>query len=84
MMPVAVDQTWTRKVPADDGWDSVVVVGIQQVSEELPDEYVLRQSDGMETVQVAAEDLQSVFVLTAETSGTPAPPEDADARSEWT
>jgi len=83
-MNVEVNQVWARKVPSDppDGWDRVTVVGVQSISAEQPDEWVIR-GDGLETVQVAAADLESVFAFTGETAPVILSVDEQDPRSEW-
>jgi hypothetical protein len=72
---VNVHEIWVRKdAPDDDEWARVEVVGVQALTAELPDEYVLRKVDGLATVQTSEENLRAAFDLESPGSAPPIPP----------
>ncbi len=71
---VNVHEIWKRKAaPEGDDWLRVEVVGVQPLTTELPDEYVLRKLDGIETVQTSEANLRAAFDLESAGSAPPIP-----------
>jgi hypothetical protein len=83
MSPVRLRQTWKRKTPADDGWDRVEIVGFFEQAPRGIDEWVCRPPGALESVNVTAADLESVFMLEADAPLTAAPELGIDTRESW-
>ena len=64
-VPIRVGQIWRRRIEQHDGYDSLVIVGMQQITEDSS-EYSLRPVNGLDVVSATAASLQEAFTLVSE------------------
>jgi hypothetical protein len=64
-VPIKVGQLWRRRVEQHDGYDELVIVGLQQITEDSS-EYSLRAVNGLDVVSATALSLQQAFTLVSE------------------
>lgn len=66
-VPIKVGQVWRRRVEQHDGYDELVIVGLQQITEDTS-EYSLRPVDGLDVVSATASSLREAFTLVSESA----------------
>jgi hypothetical protein len=71
-MRVAVGQVWTRKVPENDGWDQIAVVGVQGIGLEAETEFSVRPVGGLDVTQAPATAIEAAFELEQPATEQPA------------
>ena len=71
-MPIKIGQTWERREPLNDEFDTLLVLGKQGITENAV-EWTLQPVGGLQVVSATAASLQEAFQLVSESDATPAP-----------
>ena len=83
---VRVGQVWRRRVErsGDEAeWNSIIVVGVHQITEQVAEYAVRPYPDGLTVVAATASSLESAFTLVSNPDPSPAPKLGTDAIGAW-